>query len=245
MGNDSVFFEKLMIAAGKLTTAFMLISIIFGLYRRKHLNKPLKVFLWYCIATLFVSVLHQTFIWATGYFRDIAVPLLNKYHIEDTNFMGILAYLSNFSLLGWYFQEVIPHEKIAQSVRWISKGLFVFALIDYLFIGDFREYGVFSPAASSIFCFILPLIHLWFLYREDARVPLSKNPYFWVAIGLLLPNLVGCFLHFTGNAIYGEDFTLFVKISTGKMVIEIIGQIFLAIGFNYARFAQFLPLREE
>jgi hypothetical protein len=245
MWNDNIFLEKLMIQLSKFTTAFMLLPIFCGFLKWKYLNRPLKIFLWYCIAKLFVNLLHQGFIWATGYFRDIAVPLLNKYNITDTSFMGIFAYLTNFAFLGWYFYKVIPHEKIAQGVRWLSTGLFVFAIIDYLFIENFRYYGVFNPTASAIFCFLLPLIHLWFLYREDSRVPLSKNPYFWIGMGLLMPNLVGCFLHFTGNALNIEDFPLFAKISIGKMFLDMIGQIFLAIGFNYARYSQFLPLREE
>jgi hypothetical protein len=245
MPNDIAFFDQLIILLGKSTTFLMLISVFLALYKKKYLNKPLKIFFWYCIAKFAVNLLHQTLIWATGYFRDIAVPLLNKWHITDTNFMGILSYLSNFALLGWYFYCVIPHKKIAEGVRWLSTCLFIAAIIDYLFIGDFRDYGVFCPAASSIFCFVLPLIHFWFLYREETIVPLSKNPYFWISLGLLIPNLVGCFLHFTGSAIYSENFTLFTKISIGKMILEIIGQIFLAIGFYHARFSRFLPIKKK
>lgn len=242
---DNLIFEKLMISLGKVTTVFMLFPILSALKNRKHLNKVLVLFLMYCITKLCVSLLHQWVIWATGYFRDIAVPILNKYQITDTNFMGILAYLTNFGFLGWYFYKVIPHKKTAQGIRWLSTGLFVFAIIDYLFIEGFRAFGIFNPSASAIFCFVLPLIHLWFLYRENSRVPLIKNPYFWIAIGLLLPNLVGCFLHFTGNALNTEDFPLFAKISIGKMILDIIGQILLAIGFYHARFAQFIPLKKE
>jgi hypothetical protein len=237
------YFDLLIIKIAKLATISMLIPIFYGFYRQKYFNKPLQILFWYCIAKLFVNLLHQVFIWSTGYFKEIA-EWLNRWHIEDTNFMGILAYLTNFGFLGWYFYIVIPHEKIAKSIQWLSIGLFAFGIIDYLFIEDFRAFGVFNPSASAIFCFVLPLIHLWFLYREDSRVPLSKNPYFWIAMGLLLPNLVGCFLHFTGNAIHSEDFPLFVKITIGRSCFSIIGQILLAIGFNNARYSQFLPLRE-
>lgn len=239
------FLKKALMLAGKVATGFMLIPIFFALRKWKYLNKPLKIFLWYCIATFLVSLIHQLFIWATGYFRAFFVPLLNKYHITDTNFMGILAYLTNFAFLGWYFYKVMPHEKIAKGILWLSSGLFIAAIIDYLFIGDFRDYGVFTPAASAIFCFVLPLIHLRFLYRYDAKVPLSKNPYFWIDMGLLIPNLMGFFLHFTGNAIYGEDYSLFVKISIVKIILSIIGQVLLAIGFYYARYSKFLPLRAK
>ena len=229
----------------EFATAIMLIPIAIAIYKSKILNKPLKVFLWFCLSKFAVNLLHQGFIWVVTEYQEIFMPWFNRWHITDTNFMGILAYLTNFGFLGWYFYIVIPHEKIAKAIQWLSIGLFIFAIIDYLFIEDFRAFGVFNPSASAIFCFVLPLIHLWFLYREDSRVPLSKNPYFWIAMGLLLPNLVGCFLQFTGNAIHGEDFPLFVKITIGKSCLAIIGQILLAIGFNYARYSQFLPLREE
>ncbi len=228
----------------KIETAVMLIPISVGVYNRKYLNLPLKTFLWFCITKFTISCLHLSFIWTVSNYKDTFVPILNRWHITDTNFMGILAYLTNFAFLGWYFYIVIPHEKIAKGIQWLSIGLCVFGIIDYLFIEDFRAFGIFNPSASAIFCFVLPLIHLWFLYRADSRVPLSKNPYFWMAMGLLLPNLVGCFLHFTGDAIHGEDFPLFTKITIGRSCLSIIGQILLAIGFNNARYSQFLPLRE-
>jgi hypothetical protein len=229
----------------KIETAIMLVPITVAFYNRNYLNRPLKIFLWFCIAKFSVNFIHQSIIWIVTEYQDKWVPILNKWQITDTNFMGILAYLTNFGFLGWYFYQVIPHDKIAKGIRWLSMGLFIFAIIDYLFIEDFRAFGIFNPSASAIFCFILPLIHLWFLYREDSRVPLSKNPYFWISMGLLIPNLVGCFLHFVGNGIYDADFPLFTKITIGRSCLSMFGQILLAIGFNNARFAQFLPLRDE
>ena len=239
------FLKKALALAGKAATGFMLIPIFFALRRWKYLNKPLRVFFWYCIVYFLVNLTHQMFIWATGYFRAFFVPLLNTYHITDTNFMGILAYLTHFAFLGWYFYKVMPHEKIAKSICWLSSSLFIAAIIDYLFIGDFRDYGVFTPAASTIFCFVLPAIHLWFLYRNDAKVPLSKNPYFWIALGLFLPHLVSFFLYLMGDSIYKEDYSLFVKISIVKIILDIIGQVLLAVGFYYARYSKFLPLRAK
>ncbi len=245
MWNNMAFLRKALVLAGKVSTGFMFIPILFALRRRKYLNKPLRIFLGYCISNTSINLLHQVFMWATGYFRAFFVPLLNKYHLTDTNFMGILAYANNFAFLGWYFYTVMPHEKTAKGIRWLSSGLFIAAIIDYLFIGDFRDYGVFTPAASATFCFVLPAIHLWFLYREDGKVPLSKNPYFWIAMGLFLPHLAGFFLYLMGDSIYKEDFPLFVKISIGKISLSIIGQVLLAIGFYYARYSKFLPLRSS
>ncbi len=229
----------------QIATAVMLIPITFALYNKKHLNKPLKIFLWYCIASFLVNLIHQAFIWAVNNYQDIFVPLLNKWQIKDTNFMGILAFTTNFAFLGWYFYTVMPHEKTAKGIRWLSSSLFIAAIIDYLFIGDFRDLGVFTPAASAIFCFVLPAIHLWFLYRDDAKVPLSKNPYFWIAMGLFLPHLASFFLYFMGDTIHKEDFSLFVKISIGKISLSMIGQVLLAVGFYYARYSKFLPLRAK
>ena len=63
MWSDMAFLKKALMLAGKVATGFMLIPIFFALRKWKYLNKPLKIFLWYCIATFLVSLIHQLFIW--------------------------------------------------------------------------------------------------------------------------------------------------------------------------------------
>lgn len=239
------FFQNVLILISKITTVIMLIPIVVGVYNYKKLNKPIKIFLWFCIAKFCVNLLHQAFIWAVNNYKAFFVPILNYWQIKDTNFMGILSYLTDFAFLGWYFYYVIPNENISKSIKWLSIFLFIAAITDYLFIEDFRTFGVFNPAAIAVFDFVLPVISLWFLYRENSRVPLSKNPYFWFAMGLFIPHLVSFFLYLAGDTIHREDYGLFLKISIGKVIFSIIGQILLAIGFYHARFAQFIPLKKE
>ena len=114
------------------------------------------------------------------------------------------------------------------------------ALINYLFIEGYLVYGVFNPTADAVFAFALPLIYLGYLYRLDTMVPLSKNPYFWISLGLVVPNLISLIFHFVGNKLLETDFILFAKLTIAKNGITVIGHILIAIGFYYARYVNFL-----
>lgn len=234
-------FNNLLAFSGKIGTVFMLAPLILAFINRKSLNSILKKFQIFCLFAFLIALLFQGTILLVDNFHNTFVPLLNKWEIHDMNFMSILAYLNHFGLLGWYFSIVIPNIRVAKIVKWVSIFLFCAAIINYLFIEGFRVYGIFNPTASAIFCFTLPLIHLWYLFNEDNKVPLTKNSYFWFSMGLLIPNMIGFFLHFAGEKIYGTDFILFCKISIGKCIFSIIGQILLAIGFYYSRYTKYLP----
>ena len=235
------YYNNLLILYGKIVAGFMLLPIFTSLFRRRNLNKNLKIFLTFCIIEILILLILQIINWATAKYSNFFIPILNKWNIHDTNFIAILAYLNHFGILGWYFYLVVPNEKVAKAVKLVSIFLFFAASINYLFIEGFREYGIFNPTASAIFCFTLPLVHLWYLFNEDTKVPITKNPYFWFSMGLLIPNMLGFFLHFAGEKIYGTDFILFCKVSIGKSFFSIIGQILLAIGFYYSRYTKYLP----
>jgi hypothetical protein len=234
-----------LIFSGKIVTISILIPLCIGLLKRKLLNYELKTFFLYIFLVLLINIIHQLFIYLVNSYTSFFLPYLNKWNVHDTNFLGILAYLNNFGILGWYFSHVMINYKIANVIKWISLVLFSIAIINYLFIEGFRVFGIFNPTASALFCFIIPLFHFWYLYQEESKVPLNRNPYFWIALGLLIPNIIGLFLHFAGEKIQETDFVLFCKISICRSIVAIAGQILFAIGFYYARYTKYMPKATE
>ncbi len=237
------FYNDLLVFYGRIALSTLILPILIGLWQGRVLNKPLRFFLLYLIAGLTIALLEQLFLWSTSAYYPAWKPYLDYWKIGDTNFIQILYYLKNFALLGWFYTLLLPNQ-VGIWVKRVSVLLFVVALINYLFIEGYHVYGVFNPTADAVFCFVLPMIYLGYLYRQDSIVPLSKNPYFWISLGLVVPNLISLVFHFVGNQLIETDFILFAKLTFGKNGIAIIGNILLAIGFYYARYTQFLTNNE-
>lgn len=143
--------------------------------------------------------------------------------------------------MGYYFKLVFEPSQLSQIVKWITIFLFVTVTINYLFIEGYKVYGVYNPLMNAFYSLIIPLIFMYILYNQlDSKVPITKNPYFWINLRFIIPNLIGLFLFFAGDKIYKTDFILFVKISIAKNGFFIIGHVFACIAFYYARYTKYL-----
>jgi hypothetical protein len=225
----------------KIVIAIMILPIIVAFTRLKKLSHPLRIFLLCIITDFLIGLLSQTFIWATGAFKGYFLPLLHKWRLHDTNFISIINYLSTFFLLGWYYSNVFSSIRIQRIVKFVSASLFVVAIIENLYLSDFRDFNSFNATTYAVFCMVLPLIHLWFVFNTITELSLRKNTYFWIDIGLLVPNVIGLFLHFTGNKLYETDMILYFKLSIAKYYFVMLAQIIYAVGFYYARYTKYLP----
>jgi hypothetical protein len=237
--SEIIFYNDLLIFYGRIALSTLIIPIIMGLWQGRVMNRPLRFFLFYLASGLTIALLEQLFIWSTTKYYPTLKPYLDYWKIEDTNFYQILYYLKNFALLGWFYSLLLPNS-VSIWVKRVSIFLLFAALINYLFIEGYLVFGVFNPIADAVFCFVLPLIYLGFLYQKDSIVPLSKNPYFWISLGMVVPNLLNLIFQFIGNQLLETDFILFAKLTIGKNGITVIGHILLAIGFYYARYVKFM-----
>lgn len=226
---------------GKITAATMIIPIIVASVYAKKINRPQRVFLYYLIAAFLVALFLQVFRWATGAYRAFWVPLLKEWNLHNTFFISIAAYSVNFLFLGWYFSCVFKSERTQKSIRIISIALFVFCIIHNFFLHDWRLHDSVVATASAIFCILLPLIHVGFVYRTLTEVTVQKNPYFWIDLGLIVPNTLGLFLHFAGDKLSETDMNLYFQISMAKFYFVILAQFFFAYNFYLARFTKYLP----
>jgi hypothetical protein len=223
-----------------ISLAFLLLPLLLAVINRKNLNKKLSIFLGYGIIALLVVILHVLFVWQTSTYFKYWESLLIKWQIGDTNFMSILAYLNTYLLLGYYFSEEIYNKKYQSRILLLFGCIAIIGIIDYLFITGFRNYGYFNPIASSSLAIVFSLISLRAVFQKDTLVPIAKNTYFWFALGILVPNAIGLFLRLAGNAIYGDDFILYCKVSMAKDLFFDIAQVLIMIGFYRSRFVKCL-----
>lgn len=241
---QEIFWEDFFLLIGKITIFAMMIPIMVAIAKRKDWNTPIKIAFYYCLTTLVISMIVQSFIWLTGAYTELLLPFLDYWKIRNTFFLQILFYLKNFLILGLFYSYVFPLKKIKNHIFFLGKILAFFALINHMFIEGYLIHGVLNPSLNAIFVFIVPLIYLWFSQKHSIRIPFRKNPYFWISLGLFLPKIFGFFLYVSGNYISESNITLFYKLYSTKNLFEIIGQILIAIGFAHSYYARFIKIAE-
>lgn len=238
-------WNDLLLLFGKVTTIAMLIPVVVALSRKALHNRPLRVIFWYCLLSFLINAFEHTLIWAVNTYTSFFRPALDYWEIEYFFFLTILYYLKDFLLLGLFYSLIFPIQPFNRFILWSGRILALAATINYLFIDGYNVFGVFNPLTDAVFIVALPLLYLWFSQQQSLRIPLKKSPYFWISLGLLLPNLLSLFLYFTGDYIHRTAFILYAKFSTIKNAFEIAGQILIAIGFLHARYARFIGLPDD
>lgn len=223
----------------------MVLPIVVALWQRNQLNQPLRVFLWYRIFAVFFNLIEQTIIWLSINRYPIIGPYLKYWDIYDTNFLGILYYLNDYIFLCWFFYLLFGRKPYGVWIGVVAMLLLVSNLINYCFIESYHVYGFFNPTSDTIFILGVAAFYLWHLYKSQLLLPLTKNPYFWITFGLILPQIISFFLFIVGNITSKENFTWFVTMSIGKDGFVILAQIFYAIAFWRAHYARFIPLPSQ
>jgi hypothetical protein len=221
----------------------MFLPIALALMNWKYLNSPLKIFFWYSMIAFINALMLNLFVWVTSAHYEWCKPYLEHWKIEDTNFLAILAYLNIYIFLGLYFSKEIADQKYRRPILILCTFVGIYGLIDYFFITGFRDFGFFNPTMSSVLTIGLSLISFSIIFATDSLVPLQKNPYFWIVIGLLVPHVVGFLIRLTGSKIYGDDYVLYCQVKIVANVFVIISQILLALGFFHARYSKYLIKR--
>lgn len=240
MNPQEEYYNDLLIQFGLFTTATTLITFVVAVFKVKYFNKPLWVFFFYVLATIFSYTLEQVFIWSVNAHTDFWLPYLKRFDISDTHFLEVISTLKNFLLVGWAY-SILLEGKFGKLVKYISLLLALFAIIDYLYISGYKSTSVFISTLVGFFMVLIPMIYLWFLYHQDNKISIYKIPYFWFSVALITSHLLGLLFYFMSDKIYKTDFILFVKISIIRNCITILRHCVFAYGFWLARYVRFLP----
>jgi len=229
-----------LILSAKITIFTMVIPIISAIINFSSLNKALKLFFGYCMVNFSINCLELLYTYGvdnyTSFFRPWLV--ITDYSL---NFLLILYQLTTFLFLGWFFSTLLSSFKYKTWIWRLSILLCITAVIAYIIEQGWKNYGVFGPTVEAIYSVVIPLLFLWYLSRKTLGVPLLKNPYFLISLGLAMPNLIGLFLFFIGDSLHANYFCLFARLSIAKNCIMTIGQFLFALAFWRAHFTKYIP----
>jgi len=233
-------WQDLMMFSSKMASFSILIPVVFGIKYKKYWNWPLYILFLYCILTFLFNWIELLFIWATGEYTSFFMPYLNDWKIYNTVFLQIFFVLKNLILLSIFYCSIFYIKKIKKLILFTGGFLSIIVTGNYFFYEGFRDFGVITPSINGIYIVLLPLFYLWFSQRDSIRISLKKSPYFWISLGLFIPNFIGLFFYFSGNFIQQNNFTLFSQTRIVKNLFEILGYILIAVGFSYSYYARFI-----
>ena len=235
-----VSYNDFLILFGQITIITMIFPVVVALIFKSFWNRPLKVIFLYVFVSFVLNLLENIFIWATTNYYESIKPFLDYFELSNTIFFTILYYLKDFLLLGRFYSLIFPFVPLNRSIYKLGWILSVAVIINFLFIEGYQNFGTFNPGADAIFSLVLPLVYLWVSQQHSLRIPLRKNPYFWISLGLLFPKALSLFIFFTGDFLYQSDYILYVKILLIRNLFEIIGLALITIGFIYARYTRLI-----
>jgi hypothetical protein len=237
-------YKQMYIYTGQLATAAMLIPLLMALFSWQQLNKALTVYFYYCLVTFLLDLSEATFVWSVKHNKDFFVPIFNAYHIKNTNFLRICFNIKNFIFVGLYFRTVLPRVWQKIWVWRVSLSLLFICLINYCFIQGINFAAGFNGVVDIIWSLILPLVAMWYEFNRDSLVPLKRNPYFWINLGLIIMGVLSLFFYLVTLKLQATDpNNLLAKLAIAKNGVYLLSLGFVTVGFYHARYTKYLPLK--
>jgi len=236
--------DFLFICLSKVVIATWVYPLIIAFFFRQYLTNTLKILIIFIVGILLVNMMEQLFIWVSVNHFYLIEDFVKKFNISDTSFLQIAYLLVSVPVLGILYTKLLPPRfTVLITAIWVS--LAVAMVFNYLFIEGYQILGFFNRTADGLFCICLSAFHLWYLFKTTFNFPLSKNPYFWISFGILFNYLVALILIIAGDFIRDMDYELFIRLSIAKNGVDILTNIFFAIGFWQANYAAYLPLPSD
>lgn len=231
----------LLIAFAKIILIAMLVPIFIAIVYRKEWNKPLFVAFLFCLLTFMVNFLEQIFLWLAGNYTEMVIPFLDFFNIKNTFFFTVFYYGKDYLILGWFYSLIITTKNnLNKTTLWVSYTLTFIMLINYLFFNGYDDPGVLNPTLNAVYVVVLPLLYLWFSQKESLRISLYKSPYFWISLGVFIPNLLGLFIYIIQPFAQSTDYILFIRLKVIKNIFDLLGFGLISYGFTKSRYARFI-----
>lgn len=231
-----------LLLSGKIAIYTMVIPLIVAMIKWRSLNRILRFFFLYCLATLILNLVDLGYVYAVNNYTPFF-----KHWLEITdyslNFLAILHQLKSFLLLGFFFSLLLANKNYGKGLWQLSLAISLVAVIAYIVEQGWRNYGVVGPTMLAFFLFATPFFYLWYLSRNSLSLPFPKNPYFLISLGLILPNLIGLILFFIGDSLRENDFCVFARFSIAKNCFVVLELLLFSLAFIRARFANFVEIK--
>lgn len=154
-------------------------------------------YFWWNQTLLTLSLLRLRLFWTCFVliycFKQVPEPVTKLIPWLDLNqygFIQTLSYLNDFILLGAvycaFFRQMHPG-------NWVCKLSYFGILLSglHFFILDkWNEFNTIVHYCDLVFCILLSIISLSFVFRSHIRFPLCQDPAFLIQLGILLPSLL-------------------------------------------------------
>ncbi len=166
----------------------------------------------------------------------------NWFMINGSNLWSInIEIIIEFLFYSLFFYKAAADRRLKLFVIWGFGICVVIIAINLLFLQGIWKLNSYSYLITSVFF----LINIYYLIREllqkgvEVSDLLTRNPYFWIAIGLFFFHIIGfVFYAFFEYMAYSKDYTYyytFKGISTASIIIL---YTCLTIGFLCYRFTR-------
>jgi hypothetical protein len=165
MNDEIILYNTIFIYVSQALTFVMLVPVGIAFYYKKYWNLHLRRFAYYLLVSFLFAALIQGFIWLTSHYYVTCKPYMEVWNIKNTNFLIILGSIQTFGFLGKYIAATFKNVTWRKVIQVVSLFLLGASLVDYFFIGDFREISTVSTSIVALFTIIVPLLHSWHLFN--------------------------------------------------------------------------------
>lgn len=238
--------EKLIAQSGLITSLYTF--VLFYVAYRQHLLllSTIPYFFWFIyFSAVFVTLeLVLRFVLLSGKYEFVKTifPYLSQIGIQDFNFLSPLDYLLKFTLLGFFFRDVLKGKGSKKILYYLTWSLIAFELIHVFVFKSYQGYDSLSSTVKNIFILGSTSLFLYCFYQTDSvTIPLQKNPYFWIALGLTLPTLAELFLEFIFQKLYNTDPLQFYRLYLFRNTSQLISILLFTLATSRAPLLRFLP----
>jgi len=227
-------WNNLLAFSGELIIPLLFLPVLVGLLHWKSLDKPLKIFFYSFLVYLLLNLFDLGYLYLAEAFLEEFKPWLEI--TGYTNTFTLIGYqLNTFLLLGLFFQYLFPSPSQKLVIRTLRYGFALLAIIAFICEQGWKFYGTIGPVTEALFRFSIPLVFLFYLSQKHLGVKLVNISYFWIALGLILPSLVGFLLFTLGKHLSTEEPILFCQLSLLKNIFVISSAVFYSIAFWRAK----------
>lgn len=222
--------NNLFVLSAQIGILLMLIPVVMGWRKYRILKHALRIFLWFYSVNFLLNLLELLYVYAIESDPESFDTWLD-FIGNFVNFFIILYNLNTFLLLGYCFSILFRDGQIKAYIQRISITLSILAVIAYILEEGWHNYGTFGPASGALFSFFLPILYLSWLIKQELGIPLLRHPYFLIALGVVLPDLIGLFLYFTGDFLQTTNFCLFAYLGVLRNFFSIVGVALISKAF--------------